>query len=262
MKIKISTLTTTYCSSGLMGKPKIGRKSVSFQHLNDETEVPKGKGEVNQSESNNSNKNEDTRKLIPSIKSPILAIPFHNILILWGMFYYGLTENPAAVMTKGLYTLFPIQLMYNITLYGNISKPKKESINVPLLVGGSLVMSGVFAVPLFAILVLFGAPLASHLYETFILAIHLSVLFFNPLLILFKFDINTFNNIFKVERIYRLIFRNLVLASSLLIPVGTWIGVIPIPLDWDRPWQQWPITLLCGGYIGSVVGGLLSLVCC
>jgi hypothetical protein len=40
----------------LDGKPKIGRKSVSFQNLNDETEVPKGKGEVNQSESNNSNK--------------------------------------------------------------------------------------------------------------------------------------------------------------------------------------------------------------
>jgi len=33
---------------------------------------------------------------------------------------------------------------------------------------------------------------------------------------------------------------------------GSWIGVIPIALDWDRPWQAWPLTpAFCaiGGYI-------------
>lgn len=236
-----------------MAKPK-GRKSVSFQHLNEEALVPK-------KETNEPSKPKLDPKFISTIKAPVLTIPFHNLLVLWGMFHYGLTTDPAAVMKTGLYTLFPIQLAYNIALYGNISKLKKESINVPLLVGGSLAILAILTLPLFVMLVLFGAPLASHLYETFLLAVHLSVILFNPLLILFKFDIGAFNHVFTVERIYRLIFSNPVLASSLLIPVGTWIGVIPIPLDWDRPWQQWPITLLCGGYIGSVVGGLLGLIC-
>ena len=44
--------------------------------------------------------------------------------------------------------------------------------------------------------------------------------------------------------------------------VGAWIGAIPIPLDWDREWQKWPVTIICGLYagavIGKVAGGLLK----
>ena len=27
---------------------------------------------------------------------------------------------------------------------------------------------------------------------------------------------------------------------------GAWMGAIPIPLDWDRPWQRWPVTCVAG----------------
>jgi GPI ethanolamine phosphate transferase 2/3 subunit F len=36
--------------------------------------------------------------------------------------------------------------------------------------------------------------------------------------------------------------------------IGAWLGAVPIPLDWDREWQKWPITILSGLYGGYVLG--------
>lgn len=36
--------------------------------------------------------------------------------------------------------------------------------------------------------------------------------------------------------------------------IGAWCGAVPIPLDWDEPWQKWPVTILTGAYLGYVVG--------
>lgn len=35
--------------------------------------------------------------------------------------------------------------------------------------------------------------------------------------------------------------------------VGGWFGAAGIPLDWDRDWQRWPVTILVGGYCGYVL---------
>merc|ERR1712096_394402 len=32
--------------------------------------------------------------------------------------------------------------------------------------------------------------------------------------------------------------------------IGAWVGAFPIPLDWDRSWQIWPITCCIGGVVG------------
>ena len=40
-------------------------------------------------------------------------------------------------------------------------------------------------------------------------------------------------------------------AGTLL---GAWLGAVPIPLDWDRPWQEWPVTIVTGAYLGCVAG--------
>lgn len=44
--------------------------------------------------------------------------------------------------------------------------------------------------------------------------------------------------------------------------VGAWLGAIPIPLDWDREWQKWPVTIVAGLYIGAVVGKLAGGFLC
>lgn len=37
------------------------------------------------------------------------------------------------------------------------------------------------------------------------------------------------------------------------------MGAVPIPLDWDREWQAWPVTIVVGAVMGwatgKVVGG-------
>ncbi|CAE1146815.1 PIGF [Acanthosepion pharaonis] len=40
--------------------------------------------------------------------------------------------------------------------------------------------------------------------------------------------------------------------------LGAWLGAFPIPLDWDRPWQVWPISCVFGTLAGYGVGLITS----
>jgi len=42
-----------------------------------------------------------------------------------------------------------------------------------------------------------------------------------------------------------------------LMASGAWVGSLPMLLDWDRPWQQWPIPV----YYGAIVGWVVGYVC-
>ena len=44
------------------------------------------------------------------------------------------------------------------------------------------------------------------------------------------------------------------LGAAMGTIVGAWVGAIPIPLDWDREWQKWPVTVVTGAYLGWAVG--------
>ncbi|CAH8389082.1 unnamed protein product [Eruca vesicaria subsp. sativa] len=41
--------------------------------------------------------------------------------------------------------------------------------------------------------------------------------------------------------------------------VGGWFGAWPMPLDWERPWQEWPICVCYGAIGGYIIGQILSL---
>ncbi|CAN6321621.1 unnamed protein product [Urochloa humidicola] len=42
--------------------------------------------------------------------------------------------------------------------------------------------------------------------------------------------------------------------------LGAWIGAWPMPLDWERPWQEWPICVTYGAVAGHLVGMAVSWV--
>ncbi|KAL6649135.1 hypothetical protein ACP70R_013359 [Stipagrostis hirtigluma subsp. patula] len=42
--------------------------------------------------------------------------------------------------------------------------------------------------------------------------------------------------------------------------IGAWLGAWPMPLDWERPWQEWPICVTYGAIAGHATGMLVSLV--
>eukprot|EP00903_Cladosiphon_okamuranus_P018248 g16787.t1 len=41
--------------------------------------------------------------------------------------------------------------------------------------------------------------------------------------------------------------------------LGAWLGAIPLCLDWEQPWQGWPLPMCAGGLLGFSLGCLLLL---
>ncbi|XP_028760698.1 phosphatidylinositol-glycan biosynthesis class F protein [Neltuma alba] len=41
--------------------------------------------------------------------------------------------------------------------------------------------------------------------------------------------------------------------------IGGWFGAWPMPLDWERPWQEWPICVSYGAITGYLVAMVASL---
>lgn len=197
-----------------------------------------------------------------------LVLPIHLIFIIIGLFKHGLTEASLHVMFKGALLLCVVQFNYGYLFArmallepaGKAEKAKNGPNHFLTVIYATLV--SLLLTPLvFVVLVLFGAPLYGYVKETYVLGIHLSLMFIQPLLIVFNLDFDQMYALARCPKFYKIVFTNPVLCSCFLCVLGTWLGVIPIPLDWDKPWQQWPITLLSGGYIGCVVGSVIGYVC-
>lgn len=100
---------------------------------------------------------------------------------------------------------------------------------------------------------MFGAPLTTHNYETVLCAAHMALLSASPLAYVHGVDGSVWKEVWGIARP-----ADTVWGSALGTGLGAWFGAIPIPLDWDRPWQAFPITILVGAYIGYALGALLS----
>ena len=48
--------------------------------------------------------------------------------------------------------------------------------------------------------------------------------------------------------------ERVLLLSALGAVLGSWLGAVPVPLDWDRKWQAWPLTCVYGGLGGYLLG--------
>lgn len=99
----------------------------------------------------------------------------------------------------------------------------------------------------FVISVLYGAEVFNKHEETFMFSSLLSVLTIFPIcmnlgshsLILFLFGSKPH------DKLEMLMYQNLYFTI-----LGAWLGAFVIPLDWDRPWQEWPISCSFGAMIG------------
>ncbi|KAJ5179106.1 hypothetical protein N7492_002316 [Penicillium capsulatum] len=118
----------------------------------------------------------------------------------------------------------------------------------------SLSLTFLLATPVLAILlVLFGAPLTTHNAETVLCAAHMALLSATALVYAHGVDAAVWKEVWGIARP-----ADAVWGGALGTGLGAWFGAIPIPLDWDRPWQAFPITILTGAYVGYAVGTLVS----
>lgn len=114
----------------------------------------------------------------------------------------------------------------------------------------AVLLSTLLATPSLAFaLILFGAPLVSHQQHTLLLASHLSTLATIPLIYTHGIDAGKWGEVAGLSLPVDEVF-----GAAVGTILGAWVGAVPIPLDWDREWQKWPITVVTGAYIGWAVG--------
>lgn len=121
----------------------------------------------------------------------------------------------------------------------------------------SLILSTTLAAPLLAFtLLLFGAPLTDSQPQTLLCALHIALLASLPLIYVNGVDEDKWRLLLGFD-----VPVDEVFGAALGALGGAWAGAVPIPLDWDREWQKFPVTIVVGAYLGwalgKVVGGLV-----
>ncbi|KAF3830965.1 hypothetical protein GH733_002203, partial [Mirounga leonina] len=107
------------------------------------------------------------------------------------------------------------------------------------------------------IFVLYGAPLIELVLETFLFAIILSTFTTLSCLCLLGPNIKACIRVFSRNGVTSIL-ENSLQITTISSFIGTWLGAFPIPLDWERPWQVWPISCTFGATYGYVAGLMIS----
>uniref|UniRef100_A0A8C8RYV9 Phosphatidylinositol-glycan biosynthesis class F protein n=2 Tax=Pelusios castaneus TaxID=367368 RepID=A0A8C8RYV9_9SAUR len=107
------------------------------------------------------------------------------------------------------------------------------------------------------IIVLYGAPLIESVLETFLFAVLLSTFTTLQCLCMLGPNIQAWIRVFSKNGAMS-IWDNSLQITTMCSIVGAWLGAFPIPLDWDRPWQIWPISCSLGATFGYVAGLIIA----
>lgn len=104
-------------------------------------------------------------------------------------------------------------------------------------------------------IILFGAPVLDCHEETLMLSALLTLLTVFPLIAHTGVE-TSMQLLFGVRNYAKDSIMEMLVTNALLTVCGAWLGAVVIPLDWNTPWQQWPIPC----YLGALGGYLLSNV--
>ncbi|XP_057681266.1 phosphatidylinositol-glycan biosynthesis class F protein [Corythoichthys intestinalis] len=103
------------------------------------------------------------------------------------------------------------------------------------------------------LLVLYGAPLIDSALETFSLAVLLSSLTTLRCLCMLGPNVQAWIRVFSRHGAMS-VWDTCLQITVALTGLGTWFGAFAMPLDWNRPWQVWPISCSLGAMSGFLSG--------
>ncbi|XP_031845110.1 phosphatidylinositol glycan anchor biosynthesis class F [Nomia melanderi] len=121
-----------------------------------------------------------------------------------------------------------------------------------------LLVAFLLSVTYYIIIILFGAPVFMHHEETTMLTVTLTTLTFVPASLHLGVD-GALEIITGTQSQKGNIFADAVKTNIQATLLGTWLGAIVIPLDWDRPWQAWPIPCVIGALLGYMIAHFITL---
>lgn len=112
---------------------------------------------------------------------------------------------------------------------------------------------------IYLITVTFGASLIEDFNGTLLFSILISSISFMPSFILIEHQdpFSLLTRLF-IKNEYNSNLEIRLVKLSLGAIIGSWFGALVIPLDWDRWWQEWPISCCIGALVGSFIGLLFS----
>ncbi|KAK6513313.1 Glycosylphosphatidylinositol (GPI) anchor assembly protein [Arthrobotrys megalospora] len=197
----------------------------------------------------------------------------HPIILLGTLYatFTSLVADPPTLLLQLLPVTIGVQVIHASTCLGSskaavasgskkktksASKGRSEDVGANVLTAFlSLFLALAVGVPsIFVVIVLLGAPITADLSHTALCAAHLSVLAGLPLVYSHHVQGSKWRDIVSLN-----LPMDEVYGGALGACLGAWFGAIPIPLDWDRDWQRWPVTIIVGIYAGYAVGRLGGL---
>lgn len=107
-------------------------------------------------------------------------------------------------------------------------------------------------------IILFGAPFLEYHEETLMLSSLLTLLTVFPLIAHTGVE-SAVQLLFGVKTFSRDTIIAMLVNNALLTVCGAWLGAVVIPLDWNTPWQQWPISCYLGALGGYVLSNVLTI---
>ena len=111
------------------------------------------------------------------------------------------------------------------------------------------------------ITVCFGAPVMSDWWQTGMFCLLLLLLTVFPCLVVGGPSLESLTKVYTVEADKTTLQTLQTLhCNGLYSVVGAWLGACPLPLDWDRDWQVWPISCCLGAALGHLLANLVATV--
>ncbi|XP_074662271.1 GPI ethanolamine phosphate transferase, stabilizing subunit-like isoform X1 [Tubulanus polymorphus] len=171
---------------------------------------------------------------------------------------FHIVKHPLAAIKVFMLVIGLLNIVSTLQVAPTIESFRKKSIEVQnVLKCGLITFMG--TIIYHAIAILFGAPVFEQMEETYYFSILLSATTVLPSCCVLGASLSEWRRLYLELKPENFLETNILITtfSSLL---GAWIGAFPIPLDWDRPWQTWPITCVAGTVIGYLAGLLIATV--
>ena len=109
------------------------------------------------------------------------------------------------------------------------------------------------------ITVCFGAPVMSEWRQTGMFCLLLLLLTVYPCLLVEGPSLQSLSKVYTVEADNLTTLQTLH-CNALYSLLGAWLGATPLPLDWDRDWQVWPVSCCLGAALGNLLANLVATV--